>query len=136
MTRTLFFHMVFRKFKENTSNKPIFSQYNVFYKYKYFFSICVMTSFQSPLKKSIKSGTMQCVVACLVFVFCCALTTGRCNTFQHIFANQKKSELQGPHFQTMLSLVTMVTCNLMNDVKAGNRFIAIIINPSTGSRRY
>ena len=26
-----------------------------------------------------------CVVGRLVFVFCCALTTGRCNAFQHIF---------------------------------------------------
>ena len=25
------------------------------------------------------------VVACFVFVFCCALTTGRRNAFQHIF---------------------------------------------------
>ena len=28
-----------------------------------------------------------CVVARLVFVFCCELTTGRCNAFQHIFLN-------------------------------------------------
>ena len=28
-----------------------------------------------------------CVVGRLVFVFCCALTTGRCNVFQHIFVN-------------------------------------------------
>ena len=27
------------------------------------------------------------VVAPLVFVFCCALTAGRCNAFQHIFVN-------------------------------------------------
>ena len=27
------------------------------------------------------------VVVRLVFVFCCALTTGRCNAFQHIFVN-------------------------------------------------
>ena len=27
------------------------------------------------------------VVARLVFLFCCALTTGRCNAFQHIFVN-------------------------------------------------
>ena len=28
-----------------------------------------------------------CVVAHLVFVFCCALTTGHCNAFQHISIN-------------------------------------------------
>ena len=48
-----------------------------------------------------------CVAARLLFVFCYALTTGRCNAFQHIFVNQKKSEFQGPYFQTMLFLVTM-----------------------------
>ena len=44
----------------------------------------------------------------LVFVFCSALTTGRCNVFQHIFGNENKSEFYGPNFQTMLFLVTMV----------------------------
>ena len=29
--------MVFRKFLEITTNKPIFSQYNIFYNYEYFF---------------------------------------------------------------------------------------------------
>ena len=36
MTKTLFFGMVFRKFPEITKNKPIFSQYNLFYNYEYF----------------------------------------------------------------------------------------------------
>ena len=31
------------------------------------------------------------VVARLVFVFCCALTTGLCNAFQYIFVNQKNN---------------------------------------------
>ena len=57
-----------------------------------------------------------CVVARLVFVFYCALTTGRCNAFQHIFGNKKKSEFYGPYFQTMLFLVTMVTANLLRTV--------------------
>ena len=43
--------MVLRKFSEITNNKPIFSQYNIFYDYEYFF-------FQSWPKKSIKLGTM------------------------------------------------------------------------------
>ena len=30
---------------------------------------------------------VACIVAHFVFVFCCALTMGRCNTFQHIFLN-------------------------------------------------
>ena len=32
-------------------------------------------------------NNVACVVACLVFLFCCALTTGRCNAFQHNFEN-------------------------------------------------
>ena len=59
-------------------------------------------------KKVNQIRTMQSVVvARLVFVFCCALTRGRCNAFQHIFGNKKKSEFYGPYFQTMLFLVTM-----------------------------
>ena len=37
MAKTLFFGRLLRKFSEITNNKPIFSQYNVFYKYKFFF---------------------------------------------------------------------------------------------------
>ena len=32
-------------------------------------------------------NNVACVLACLVFVICCALITGRCNAFQHIFVN-------------------------------------------------
>ena len=48
-------------------------------------------------------NNVVCVVARLVFVFCCALTMGGCNAFQHIFVNQKKSEFYGPYFQTVIS---------------------------------
>ena len=51
-------------------------------------------------------NNVVCVVARLVFLFCCALTTGRCNGFQHIFVNLKEIEFYGPYFQTMLFLVT------------------------------
>ena len=37
MARALFFRMVLRKFSEITNNKPVFSQYNMFYNYEYFF---------------------------------------------------------------------------------------------------
>ena len=32
-------------------------------------------------------NNVVCVVARHVFLFCCALTTGHCNAFQHIFVN-------------------------------------------------
>ena len=100
MTVILFFHMVLKKFLEITNNKSIFSQCNIFYKYKYFF-------FELSSINQIRNSEV-CVIARLVFVFCCALTMGRCNAFRHIFENQKKSEFYDPYFQTMLSLVTMV----------------------------
>ena len=53
-------------------------------------------------------NNVACIVARLVFLFCYALSTGRCNAFQHIFVNQKKPEFYGPYFQTMLFLVTML----------------------------
>ena len=60
---------------------------------------------------SVKSETLLigqvCIAARLVFVFCCALTTGYCNVFHHIFVNQQKAEFYDPNFQTMLLLVTM-----------------------------
>ena len=37
MARTLFFRMVLRKFSEIANKKPIFTQYNIFYNYEYFF---------------------------------------------------------------------------------------------------
>ena len=57
MARTLFVRMVLRKVSEITKNKVLFSQYNIFYRYE-FFLVCVLISFQSSPKKSIKSGTM------------------------------------------------------------------------------
>ena len=57
-------------------------------------------------------NNVVCVAARLVFIFCCALTTGRCNAFQNIFVNgsfTEKSEFYGPYFQTMLFHVTMLT---------------------------
>ena len=53
-------------------------------------------------------NNVVCVVTCLVFLFCCALTTGRWNDFQHNFVYWKKSEFYGPYFQTMLFHVTMI----------------------------
>ena len=57
-------------------------------------------------------NNVVCLVARLVFLFCCALTMGRCSTFQHNFVDYKKSEFYGPYFQTMLFLVTMVCISM------------------------
>ena len=72
-------------------------------------SNCFLIAFQ-PWTKEINQirNNILCVVARHIFVFRCTLTTNRCNAFQHIFRNQKKSELYDPDFQTMLFLVIMV----------------------------
>ena len=72
-----------------------------------FFSLC-FDLFSIVVKKVNQiRNIVVCVVARLVFMFCCALTTGSCNAFQHISVDQKKQEFYGPYFQTMLFLVTM-----------------------------
>ena len=89
MTRMLIFHMVLKKFIELITNKPVFSQCNIFYKYNFFFLIIAKKVNQIKNNKA-------CIVARLGFVFCYALTTGRYNDFQDVFVNQKKSEFYSP----------------------------------------
>ena len=84
MARTLFFRMIISKSSEITNNKPIFSQCKIFYTYEYlcfdFFSIIAKDFSQIR-------NNVVCVVARLVSLFCCVLTTGRCNAFRHILVN-------------------------------------------------
>ena len=85
MARTLLFCMVLRKLPEIIKNKPIFSQY-------IFFTIMNISFFSlrfSVIAKEVNQirNNVICVVARFVFLSCCALTTGRCNAFQHKFVN-------------------------------------------------
>ena len=75
-----------------------------------FFNLCFDLFLSIAKEVNQISNKVVCVVAHLVFVFwfCCALTTSRCNAFQHIFVNQKKSEFYDPYFRTTLFLVTMI----------------------------
>ena len=88
MARTLFFHMVFRKFSEITKNKQIlvskisFTINNISFFSLHFDLFSVIAKEVNQIRNNV-----VCVVARLVFLFCCALTTGRCNAFQHIFVN-------------------------------------------------
>ena len=63
MARTLFFRMVFRKFSEITKNKPIFSQYNIFYNYEYFFFQSAFWSLFNHHQRS-QSNQKQCSLCC------------------------------------------------------------------------
>ena len=62
------------------------------------FSVCVLLSSIIASKVNQIRNYVVCVVARLVFLFYCALTTGRCNAFQHIFVNSKKSEFNDPYY--------------------------------------
>ena len=87
LTRTLFFRMVLRKFSEITNNKFLVSTV--------FFTIMNISLFSlrfdlfSVITKEVNQvkNNVVCIVACVVFLFCCVLSTGRCNAFQHIFVN-------------------------------------------------
>ena len=63
MARTLFFPMVLRKFSEITKNKPIFSQHNIFYKYRYFFFQSAISYFFKHGQTS-QSNQEQCSLCC------------------------------------------------------------------------
>ena len=88
MARTLFFRMVLKKLSEITNNKPILIS-------TIFFTIMNISFFNlrfdlfSIIAKEVNQirNNVVCVVVRLVFLFCCALTTGRCNAFQHVFVN-------------------------------------------------
>ena len=88
MARALFFRMVLRKSSEIPNNKPIFSQYNILNIVNISFFSLRFDLF-SIIAKEVNQirNNVVCVVARLVFVFCCALTTGRCNAFQYVFVN-------------------------------------------------
>ena len=63
-----------------------------------FFNLCSdLFSIIAKKANQIKNNVV-CVVARLVFVFCCALTTVRCNAFQLISVNQKKPKFYDPYF--------------------------------------
>ena len=127
IARTLFFCMVFRKSSEITKNKPIFSQYNILYNNEYLFFQSAFFDLFSIIAKEINQirNNVVCVVARLVFLFCCALTTGRCNAFQHNFVN----------VMTMLFLVTMVKYSICSSVDFEHRLWVIIFTQETGPRK-
>ena len=63
MARSLFFCMVLRKFSEATNNELIFSHYDVFYSYEYFFFQFAFRSLFNLLQRS-QSNQEQCSLCC------------------------------------------------------------------------
>ena len=82
MARTLFFRMVLRNSQKLlTTNQVLgstifFANINIS-----FFNVC--SDLFSIIAKKVNQirNNVVCVAAGLVFVFCCALTMGRCNAF-------------------------------------------------------
>ena len=73
MARTLFFRVVLRKSSEITNNKPIFSQYNIFYNYEYFFLQPVSWSLFNHRQKSQanqEQGSLCCSLPCFLVLLC------------------------------------------------------------------
>ena len=103
MGRTLFLHMVLRKFIEFTNNKPVFSQYNTFYKYKYFFLESVFWSLFNNRQKG-QSNQEQWSLCCSLPGFCVLLWThyGPLQWFSTCFCKSKEFGVLGPIFPDYL----------------------------------
>ena len=99
MARTLLFHMVLRKFSEITNNKPIFSQYNIFYNYEYFFFQSAFWSLFNHRQRS-QSNQEQCSLCCSSPCFHVLLCThyGSLQCFSTYFRKLKEIGVLRPIF--------------------------------------
>ena len=99
MARTLFLRMVLRKFSEITNNKPIFSQYNIFYNYEYFFFQSAFWSLFNHRQRS-QSNQKQCSLRCCSPCFCVLLCThsGPLQCFSKYFRKLKEIGVLRPIF--------------------------------------
>ena len=102
MARTLFFRMVFRKFSEITNNKPIFSQYNIFYNYEYFFFRSAFWSLFNHCQRS-QSNQEQCSLFCNLPCFLVLLCThyGPLQCFSTYFRKLKDIGVLRPIFSDL-----------------------------------
>ena len=99
MGRTLFFRMVLKKFSEITNNKPIFSQYNIFYNYEYFFFQSAFWSLFNHRQRS-QSNQEQCSLCCSSPCFRVLLCThyGPLQCFSTYFRKLKEIGVLRPIF--------------------------------------
>ena len=91
MARILFFRMVFRKFSEITKKNPIFSQYNIFCNYEYFFFQSAFWSLFNHRQRS-QSNQEQCSMCCSSPCFLVLLCThyGSLQCFSTYFLKLKE----------------------------------------------
>ena len=99
MARTLFFRMDLRKFSEITNSKPIFSQYNIFYNYEYFFFQSAFWSLFNHRQRS-QLNQEQCSLGCSWHCFLVLLCThyGPLQCFSTYFPKLKEIGVIRPIF--------------------------------------
>ena len=91
MARTLYFRMVLRKLSEITNNKPIlistifFTIMNIYFFNLHFDPFSIIAKKVNQIRNNV-----VCVVAHLVLVFFCALTTGPLQCFSTYFHKLKE----------------------------------------------
>ena len=91
MARIFFCRVVLRKSLEITNNKPIFSQYNIFYNYEYFLFQSTFWSLFNHRQRS-QSNQEQCSLCCSSPCFLVLLCThyGPLQCFSTYFRNLKE----------------------------------------------
>ena len=94
-----YFRMVLRKLSEITNNKPIFSQYNIFYNYEYFFFQSAFWSLFNHRQRS-QSNQEQCSMCCSSPCFLVLLCThyGLLQCFSTYFQKLKEIGVLRPIF--------------------------------------
>ena len=99
MARTLFFRLVVRKSLEIANNKPIFSQYNIFYNYQHFLFQSVFWSLFNQRPRS-QSNQEQCSLCCSSPCFLVLLCThyGSLQCFSTYFRKLKEIGVLRPIF--------------------------------------
>ena len=123
MGRTLFFRMVLKKFSEITNNKPIFSQYNIFYNYEYFFFQSAFWSLFNHRQRS-QSNQEQCSLCCGSPCFRVLLCThyGPLQCFSTYFRKLKEIGVLRPIFPDYVIYCDYgydnLTCICIKDQKA------------------
>ena len=99
MARTLFFLMVLRKLSEITNNKPIFSQYNIFYNYEYFLFQSALWSLFNHRQRSQSNqeqGSLCCRLPCFLVLLCSHYMSLQC--FSTYFCKLKEIGVLRPIF--------------------------------------
>ena len=101
--------MVLRKFTEITSNQPIFSQFSIFYNYKYFFFQSAFRAFFNHHQRS-QSIQEQCSMCCSSPYFLVLLCThyGPLQCFSTYFRKLKEIGVLQPIFPDYVNMMKTI----------------------------